>query len=173
MQHVVERVPKVPVSLIRVSSYTRAVFPAVVPFLVDLSQISILVDVVQKDEHTIFCRITKAGSRRSGKFAKERGEIRSHVEAAIGENDRDGVDARCLAFLIGKNMTNGVVIKPECLSTVGYRSLNGLDGRFERPDENVFVISMRGLTKCGHLWEISTYFLSAKEYLERMRELGP
>ena len=55
------------------------------------------------------------------------------------------MDTRCLAFLIGKNMTNGVVLKPEFLSTVGYRSLNGLDGRFERPDENVFVIFYAGI----------------------------
>ena len=167
--------PRVPVSLVRVIVYESGV-AAVLPLLVvfgDFRQITILVDVVRKDEHTSFCRVAKAGWRRSWEFAKERGWIRSHVEALAGENDRDGVDARRLAFLIGNNMTDSAVVEPECLSTVGYRSLNGLDGRFERPDENVFVISMRGLTKCGHLWEISTYFLSAKEYLERMREPGP
>ena len=51
------------------------------------------------------------------------------------------------AVLPGNNMTNGAIIKPESLSTVGYGDLNGLDGRFKRRDEN--VISMWGLTKCG------------------------
>jgi hypothetical protein len=68
-------------------------------------------------------------------FAKERGWIRSHVEALVVD-DRDGVDARRLAFLIGNKMTNGAAMKPECLSTVGYGSLNGLDSGFERCDED-------------------------------------
>ena len=158
MQHVVKRVPKVPVlssvleeldskerwsfrasprvpvSLVRVIVHESGV-TAVLPFLVvfgDFGQITILVDVVRKDEHTSFCRVAKAGWGRSWKSAEERGWTQSHVGALVGENDRDGVDACRLAFLVGNNMADSAVIKPECLSTVGYGNLNGLDGsRFE------------------------------------------
>ena len=144
--------PRVPVSLIRVIVYESGI-TAVLPFLVvfgDFSQITILVDVVRKDKHTSFCCVAKARWRRSWKLAKEHGWIRSHVETLVGENDRDGVDACRLAILIGNNMTDSAVVEPECLSTVGYGDLNGLDGRFEGRDEDRFVISMEGSTKCGH-----------------------
>jgi len=96
---------------------------AVLPFLVVLGyfgQIPILVDIVRKDENASLGSITKAGRRRSWEFAKQRGWIRSHVEALVGgEKDRDGVDARRLAFLIGDNMSDSAVIEPEGLSAVG------------------------------------------------------
>lgn len=174
MQHVVERVPKVPalssvleeldskerwslracprvpVSLVRVVVDESGV-PTVLPFLVvfgDFGQIAILVDVVRKDEHTSLCRVAKAGWGRSWKSAEERGRTQSRVETLVGENDRDSVDACRLAFLIGNNMTDSAVIEPECLSTVGYGNLNGLDGcSFERGDVDRFVITMQASTK--------------------------
>jgi hypothetical protein len=141
--------PRVPVSLIRVIVYESGI-TAVLPFLVvfgNFSQITILVDVVRKDEHTSFCRVAKARWRRSWEFAKEHGWIRSHIEAFVGENDRDGVDACRLAILIGNNMTDSAVVEPECLSTVGCGNLDRLDGRFEGRDEDIFAISMEGSTK--------------------------
>jgi hypothetical protein len=140
------------VSLVRVIVYESGI-TAVLPFLVvfgDFGQITVLVDVVRKDEHTSFGRVAKAGWRRSWKFAKEHGWIRSHVEALVGENDRDGIDACRLAFLIGNNMTDSAFVEPECLSTVRCGNLKGLDGRFERRDEDRLVISMDRSTKCGH-----------------------
>ena len=167
--------PRVPVSLVRVIVYKSGV-AAVLPLLVvfgDFRQITILVDVVRKDEHTSFCRVAKAGWGRSWEFAKERGWIRSHVEALAGENDRDGIDARRLAFLIGNDMSDSAVIKPECLTTVGYGNLNGVDGSFERGDEDRFVISMEGSTKCGHLRESRLTSCLQRNIWRRTREPGP
>jgi len=114
--------PCVPVSLVRVVVHKCGV-TAVLPFLVVLGhfgQIPILVDIVRKDENASLGSITKAGRRRSWEFAKQHGWIRSHVEALVGgEKDRDGVDARRLAFLIGDNMSDSAVIEPEGLSAVG------------------------------------------------------
>jgi hypothetical protein len=114
--------PCVPVSLVRVVVH-KCVVTAVLPFLVvlgDFSQISILVDVIRKDENASLGSIAKAGRRRSWEFAKQHGWVRGYVEALVGgEQDRDGVDARRLAFLIGNNVSDSAVIEPEGLSAVG------------------------------------------------------
>jgi hypothetical protein len=111
--------PCVPVSLVRVVVH-KCVVTAVLPFLVvlgDFSQISILVDVIRKDENASLGSIAKAGRRRSWEFAKQHGWIRSYLVG--GEKDRDGVDARRIAFLISNNVSDSAVIEPEGLSAVG------------------------------------------------------
>lgn len=113
--------PCVPVSLVRVVVHKCGV-TAVLPFLVVLGhfgQIPILVDIVRKEENASLGSITKAGRRRSWEVVKQREWIRSHIEALVGEKDRDGDDSRRLAFLIGNNVSDSAVIEPEGLSAVG------------------------------------------------------
>jgi hypothetical protein len=138
-------------SLVRVVIYKGGV-PAVLPFIVVLGnfdQVPILVDVFREDEHAGLGRVTKAGWRRSREFANEHGRVRSHIEAFVGEKDRDGVEARRLAFLVGNDVCDSAVIEPECLSTVSQGNLDWLDVGLERRDEDGFVVSVQGSVSGG------------------------
>ena len=56
--------------------------------------------------------------------------------------NRDGVEARRVAFLILSDITDSAVIKPECFAAVRQGELNGFNaGRLERCDEDRLVIS--------------------------------
>ena len=91
---------------------------AVLPFPVVFGdftsdQITIIMTLPEKTRIPVSAARRKLDGGAVGKFAKVRGWIRSHFEALVGENDRDNEDARRLAFLIGNDMTDGAVIKPE------------------------------------------------------------